>query len=340
MQMNNKKKRILVIYTGGTIGMRPSAKGLVPEKGYLTDKLNEILKYELSNEGMPDVDVVEYNPLIDSADMDIEKINKLAQDIDQYREQYDGFVVLHGTDTMAYTSAALSFMLINLDKPVIVTGSQLPFAQFRSDGKNNIFNALYIISHFHINEVCLFFNDKLMRGNRVTKYSTDGFDAFKSLNAESIVDVGVQIKMNPNYKPLDVTFPFKLRKLDAQCIEFLFIYPGMDYAAIERYLELQPKVLVIMAYGIGNVPTVPAFQDRVKALIDAGILVICCSQCAKGDMAMESYEGGFVLQQHGALQSYSMSKEAIVTKLQLVLSNPTCFPDLVEAWKRPIAREF
>lgn len=340
MTLPQRKKKILVIYTGGTIGMKPSAKGLVPEKGYLTDKLNELLKYELSNEGMPDVTVVEYDPLIDSADMDIEKINKLAQDINQQRDNYDGFVVLHGTDTMAFTSSALSFMLINLDKPVIVTGSQLPFAQFRSDGKNNVFNALYIISHFDINEVCLFFNDKLMRGNRVTKYSTDGFDAFKSLNAESIVDVGVQIKLNPNYKPIDVTFPFRLRELEAQNIEFLFIYPGMDYQGIEKYLESQPKVLVIMSYGIGNVPTVPDFQDRVKALMQEGVIVICCSQCAMGEMAMQSYEGGFMLQQSGALQSFSMTKEALVAKLQLILSNPSCFPDLLEAWNRPIAREF
>lgn len=175
-----QKKSIYVAYTGGTIGMQRSEHGYIPVSGHLQRQL--ALMPEFHRPEMPDFTIHEYAPLMDSSDMTPEDWQHIADDIRDRYDQYDGFVILHGTDTMAFTASALSFMLENLGKPVIVTGSQIPLAELRSDGQINLLNALYVAANYPINEVSLFFNNRLYRGNRTTKAHADGFNAFASPN--------------------------------------------------------------------------------------------------------------------------------------------------------------
>lgn len=173
-----QKKSIYVAYTGGTIGMQRSEHGYIPVSGHLQRQL--ALMPEFHRPEMPDFTIHEYEPLMDSSDMTPEDWQHIADDIRAHYDEYDGFVILHGTDTMAFTASALSFMLEHLGKPVIVTGSQIPLAELRSDGQINLLNALYVAANYPINEVALFFNNRLYRGNRTTKAHADGFDAFAS----------------------------------------------------------------------------------------------------------------------------------------------------------------
>lgn len=187
------KKRIYVAYTGGTIGMKTSQQGYVPAKGHLTEAINNMPEFH--REEMPDFIINEYHPLIDSSNMTPNDWQRIADDIKANYDAFDGFVVLHGTDTMAYTSSALSFMFENLAKPIIVTGSQIPFSQLRSDGQVNVLNSLFIAANYPINEVGLFFNNKLYRGNRCIKAYADGFNAFDSPNLEPLLEAGINIKL-------------------------------------------------------------------------------------------------------------------------------------------------
>ena len=187
------KKRIYVAYTGGTIGMKKSAQGYIPVDGHLTDSINALPEFH--RDEMPSFTINEYQPLIDSSNMTPSDWQRIADDIKEHYDEYDGFVVLHGTDTMAYTSSALSFMFENLNKPIIVTGSQIPLSQLRSDGQVNVLNSLYIAANYPINEVGLFFNNKLYRGNRSIKAYADGFDAFDSPNMSPLLEAGINISV-------------------------------------------------------------------------------------------------------------------------------------------------
>ncbi len=186
-----QKKSIYVAYTGGTIGMQRSENGYIPVSGHLQRQL--ALMPEFHRPEMPDFTIHEYEPLMDSSDMTPEDWQHIADDIKAHYDQYDGFVILHGTDTMAFTASALSFMLENLSKPVIVTGSQIPLAELRSDGQINLLNSLYVAANYPINEVTLFFNNRLYRGNRTTKAHADGFDAFASPNLQPLLEAGIHI---------------------------------------------------------------------------------------------------------------------------------------------------
>lgn len=183
-----QKKSIYVAYTGGTIGMQRSEHGYIPVSGHLQRQL--ALMPEFHRPEMPDFTIHEYEPLMDSSDMTPEDWQHIADDIRAHYDEYDGFVILHGTDTMAFTASALSFMLEHLGKPVIVTGSQIPLAELRSDGQINLLNALYVAANYPINEVALFFNNRLYRGNRTTKAHADGFDAFASPNLAPLLEAG------------------------------------------------------------------------------------------------------------------------------------------------------
>ena len=190
-----QKKSIYVAYTGGTIGMQRSENGYIPVSGHLQRQL--ALMPEFHRPEMPDFTIHEYEPLMDSSDMTPEDWQHIADDIKAHYDQYDGFVILHGTDTMAFTASALSFMLENLSKPVIVTGSQIPLAELRSDGQINLLNSLYVAANYPINEVSLFFNNRLYRGNRTTKAHADGFDAFASPNLQPLLEADFYGKNDP-----------------------------------------------------------------------------------------------------------------------------------------------
>ena len=226
------KKRIYVAYTGGTIGMKHSSEGFVPVDGHLTHSINALPEFHRHE--MPEFTINEYQPLIDSSNMTPSDWQRIADDIKVHYDDYDGFVVLHGTDTMAYTSSALSFMFENLSKPIIVTGSQIPLSQLRSDGQVNVLNALYIAANYPINEVGLFFNNKLYRGNRAIKAYADGFNAFDSPNMPPLLEAGINISIVAGQiaSCVELEQAVIVHNITPQPIGVVHLYPGISSDAV------------------------------------------------------------------------------------------------------------
>lgn len=318
-QQNLAKKRIYIAYTGGTIGMKSSAQGYVPAKGFLTESIEAMPDF--FRDEMPTFDIHEYHPLIDSSNMTPADWQLIADDIKQHYLEYDGFVVLHGTDTMAYTSSALSFMFENLAKPVIVTGSQIPLTQLRSDGQENILNALYVAANYPIAEVGLFFNNKLYRGNRCIKAYADGFDAFASPNMAELLETGININVVAGKVSSQSTFqPLELTNMTPQPIGVVHLYPGISHELIANVIKQPVKALVIRSYGVGNAPQDKQLLSLLKQAFDNGIVVVNCSQCIKGKVNMGGYATGNALSECGVVSGVDMTLEATLTKLHYLFS--------------------
>ena len=251
-----EKKNIYVAYTGGTIGMLPSSTGYRPVAGFLTATLDSMPEFH--RDEMPDFTIYEYPTLLDSSDMTPHDWQIIASDIQRNYRQYDGFIILHGTDTMAYTASALSFIFENLDKPVIITGSQIPLAELRSDGQINLLNALYLAANYPIPEVSLFFNNKLLRGNRSRKVDADGFDAFHSPNYEPLLLAGINIELvKGTVSHAESTTTLQIASLTSQPIAIVTLYPGIN-AEVVKNVMLQPvKAMILLSYGVGNAPNYP-----------------------------------------------------------------------------------
>ncbi|MCP4057433.1 MAG: asparaginase, partial [Pseudoalteromonas sp.] len=247
-----KRKRIYIAYTGGTIGMKKSSRGYIPAEGFLTETV--VNNAEFNREEMPLFDIHEYCPLIDSSDMSPAHWQLIADDIKSKYHDYDGFVVLHGTDTMAYTASALSFMFENLTKPVIVTGSQIPLSQLRSDGQVNLLNAMFLAANYPIAEVSLFFNNQLFRGNRATKAHADGFNAFASPNLEPLALSGINIQLIKGQLSPYVENELQVTTITPQPIGVLYLYPGISKDVVKSLVNDNIKALVLLSFGVGNAP--------------------------------------------------------------------------------------
>ena len=228
------EKRICILYTGGTIGMVPSEKGYVPSSGAFLDLLRAIP--DLYWADMPRWDVVEFDPLLDSSDITVREWNQIGRAIAARYDDYDGFVVLHGTDTMAYSASAISFMLENLSKPVIFTGSQIPLGQIRSDGRDNIISSLLIAASGQVHEVCIYFNGVLLRGNRSTKRSSDQFEAFESPNDAPLAHAGIQIEYKKRVLRPASSEPFRLQPFKELPIGVIKIFPGIQFDYLESLI--------------------------------------------------------------------------------------------------------
>jgi len=245
----------------------------------------------------------------------------IANDIQQNYHDYDGFIILHGTDTMAYTASALSFMFENLAKPVIVTGSQIPLAQLRSDGQANLLNALYIAANYAIAEVTLFFNNSLFRGNRARKVNADGFHAFDSPNFPALLDVGIHIHPHVDIPALPVMCEdLKVAQIQSQAVGMLTLYPGMSTALLANVLQQPVKALILLTYGVGNAPSDPALLSQLKLAHEKEILVINCTQCIRGKVDMSGYANGKLVQETKVRASHAITPEAALAKLHYVLS--------------------
>ncbi|WP_026375157.1 asparaginase [Aestuariibacter salexigens] len=313
------RKKIYVANTGGTIGMQPSANGYVPVKGFLSGALASMPEFHHAD--MPEFVVKEYDNLIDSSDITPEDWQKIADDIRQHYDDYDGFIILHGTDTMAYTASALSFMLENLCKPVIVTGSQIPLAELRSDGKINMLNALYLAANYPIAEVALFFNNKLFRGNRSRKVDADGFDAFDSPNFPPLLEAGIDIELIAGKVTEETTVePLRISNITAQPVGLVSLYPGISADMIRNTLRQPVKALVLLSYGVGNAPQNQDILDQFKHALDNDIVVVNCTQCVRGRVNMSGYANGHVLREVGILSGGDMTPEATLAKLHYLLS--------------------
>lgn len=312
------KKRIYISYTGGTIGMQPSKQGFIPAPGMMAQQLAELP--ELHRPEMPEYTLNEYSPLIDSAEMSPRDWQRIANDINTHYTDYDGFVILHGTDTMAYTASALSFMFENLSKPVIITGSQIPLASLRTDARANLLNAMYIAAEHPLPEVCLFFDDKLLRGNRSTKARADGFDAFDSPNLPALARAGITIRRS-SIKSLQVTEnPFDVAQITPQPIAVVTLYPGISHEVIANALQAPVKALILRSFGVGNAPRNPALLKLLEQAHSRGVIVVNLSQCYEGRVAMGSYATGNALQQAGVISGLDMTLEATLAKLHVLLS--------------------
>jgi L-asparaginase len=323
-----KNKRIYVAYTGGTIGMKKSDQGYIPVDGHLTDSINSLPEFH--REEMPKFTINEYQPLIDSSNMTPKDWQRIADDIKTHYDDYDGFVVLHGTDTMAYTSSALSFMFENLNKPIIVTGSQIPLSQLRSDGQVNVLNSLYIAANYPINEVGLFFNNKLYRGNRSIKAYADGFNAFDSPNMPPLLEAGINInviagKISPC---VELEPPVIVRDITPQPIGVVHLYPGISSDVIQNVIRQPVKALILRSYGVGNAPQDPALLACLAKAKEQEIVVINCSQCIKGTVNMSGYATGNALSQAGVISGHDMTLEATLTKLHYLLSQSLSYDEI------------
>ena len=311
---------ILIIYTGGTIGMieNPVTHALQPfDFSHLIDNVPKIKKLDY------EIDNIQFDPPIDSSNMNTGHWRDIAVAIEQNYDQYDGFVVLHGTDTMAYTASALSFMLENLHKPVIITGSQLPIGEVRTDGEENLITALQVAAALDkdgepmVQEVAILFDNSLWRGNRSTKMSADNFNAFRSYNYPPLARVGLGIDFHrdalfrsPSHRPL------KVRHNMDPGVMFLELNPGMTQQTL-RHLLATPgiKGIVLKTYGAGNSPSEPWFINEIRQACERGIVILNVTQCVNGGVRGTLYETGNSLTAAGAVSGHDITSEAAITKL-------------------------
>ena len=314
------RKRVYIAYTGGTIGMKKAAAGYVPAPGYLQKQMKKLP--ELKNSIMPAYKIREYDPLLDSSNMTPQDWIKIADDIAVHYDQYDGFVVLHGTDTMAYTASALPLMLKGLQKPVIITGAQIPLCEVRNDGRENLITAMLIAANFAIPEVCLCFGSKLLRGNRAIKVDADGFDAFDSPNFPALGRVGIEIKINWDLilPPAKTPQPVVVRPMRESRVAVLRLFPGISADIVRNVLQPPIKGLVLETYGIGNGPQDPELIKALQTASELGIVIINCTQCIKGSVNMEDYATGSALERSGVISGFDMTVEAAVAKMVYLFS--------------------
>lgn len=244
----------------------------------------------------------------------------IACDIASHYADYDGFVILHGTDTMAYTASALSFMLQNLSKPVIVTGSQIPLAALRSDGQTNLLNSLYVAANYPIPEVGLFFNNTLYRGNRSTKADANGFNAFASPNYPSLLEAGIQIQLNAGEISEPSSHELTVIEMTPQPIGVVMLYPGISSEIIQNQLKQPVKAMILQSYGVGNAPQDGALLASLEKGIAQGITILNCTQCFRGRVNMDGYATGNALAELGIVSGADMTIEAALTKLHYLLS--------------------
>lgn len=314
-----KKKNIYIAYTGGTIGMKKSKHGYIPMSGYLQKQLLKMP--EFYSEEMPNFIIKEYQPLIDSSNMTPIEWQIIAYDIEKNYQKYDGFIILHGTDTMAYTASALSFILENLEKPVIITGSQIPLSEIRSDGRQNLLNSLLMAANYPINEVTLFFHYRLYRGNRTTKSHSDSLDAFSSPNLKPLLEIGVKIPYIYKEKTKKNQKKLKVYQIKPQPISIITIYPGISRKVIQNFLLYPVKALILCTYGIGNAPQNRDFLNELHTAYEKKhIIIVNLTQCASGRVDMNGYSTGSSLIKVGVISGYDLTIESALTKLHFLLS--------------------
>ena len=311
------RPRVHVAYVGGTIGMRPTPDGFAPAPGYFGGLVERVL--EQAGTQLPRVDFSEYEPLIDSSNATPDTWRTIARELYVRRDEFDGFVVLHGTDTMAYTASALSFVLPDFGKPIVVTGAQVPLEAARSDGRHNLIASLQIASDGSVPEVGLLFGRRLLRGNRATKVDASGLDAFDSPNLAPLATIGVEVDVN-HTQIRSPRGPARLLDCGHSHVAAVRLFPGIDGAVLKNLCRPPLQGLVIEAYGAGNGPADdPAFLEAIHHASERGVVVVVVTQCLRGSVHPGAYATGSALLAAGAIPGYDMTTEAALTKLEVLL---------------------
>lgn len=335
------KRNVLLIYTGGTIGM---------EKNYETGAL---VPFNFSNifSKIPEMSLIEceisvkaFSKPIDSSDLGPEEWKKVAGYIQENYESYDGFLILHGTDTMSYTASALSFMLKGLRKPVILTGSQLPIGDLRTDAKENLLTGLYYASLYEngeavIQEVAIYFEYKLLRGNRTLKYSAEYFDAYQSPNYPMLGQSGVHLKVDKDalYRsPADL--PFSADMHISREVLFWRIFPGMT---LDYFTEIpKMKVLILQVFGSGTIFSSAKTERTLRKIRENGTEIVVVTQCISGGISFGKYENSNIFNRIGAISGQDMTAESAITKAMHLLDNPNYSGSFSENFTKCLSGEF
>lgn len=321
--MGMKKNKVLIVYTGGTIGMVQDENGSLHP--FALDRIYDAVpQLRACSYG---IDSVTLDNIIDSSNMTPAMWSDIASIIESRYDDYDGFVVLHGTDTMAYTASALSFMFKNLGKPIVLTGSQLPLGMLRSDGRENIICALEIASTrlVTIPEVCIFFESHLYRGNRSTKLNAENFDAFESYNYPSLAKVGINIRFKEHlFMPMPESGLDVRKEFDTR-VAVLKLFPGIGLEVVKSVLQTPGlQGVVIETYGSGNAPTDSWFISALEEAINRGVIVLNVTQCKAGAVKMRQYAASCDMDRIGVVGAGDITIEAAITKMMYLLGN---YPD-------------
>ena len=312
-------KKICIIYTGGTIGMIHSPNGYVPNPDSFRSNLEAIP--DLNHPDAPIWDLVQFSPLLDSTDMTVREWNKIGHAIAERYDAYDGFVILHGTDTMGYSASALSFMLENLSKPVIFTGAQIPLCELRSDGKDNIINSVLIAASGMVHEVCVYFNGVLLRGNRTTKRSSDQLLAFDSPNCPHLAEAGITIQYNRAVLLPPAEAAFSFHPFLEVPVGVIKVFPGIQFEIFEHIMTDRLKGVVLETFGAGNIPSTGNYLLHIiEKAYRSGTIITVCSQCMQGTVTLGQYATSKALHDIGAVNGKDMTTEAALTKLYYLFS--------------------
>ncbi|WP_426492444.1 type I asparaginase [Hymenobacter sp. 102] len=315
---------ILIIYTGGTVGMAYNKRGeLVPMNfEQIRKKMPELHQLNMQ------VDVTNLGDPIDSSNVTAQDWLRLAALIQEKYDRYDGFVVLHGTDTMAYSAAALSFLLENLGKTVVFTGAQVPVGRIRTDARRNLVTALEMAAARHptagtvrVPEVCLFFNDQLIRGNRAKKVESQQYNAFRSENYPPLAEAGIELEFNDKQIRLLPPAALKVHQQLEESVSIVHLFPGLTERMLRAQLEAPGlRGAVLLTYGAGNAPTAAWFLEALRAATERGLLLLNVSQCEEGRVMQGHYETSAYLTEMGVLGGADITVEAAITKLMFVLA--------------------
>ena len=345
------KSKILLIYTGGTIGMIKEANQPYLRPFNFENILDKVKEIKLLNCNIETISIK--NP-IDSSNISINNWIELVKIIKTNYKSFDGFVILHGTDTMSYTASALSFLIQNLTKPIILTGSQLPLGDLRTDAKEHLITSIQLARSVHdfdqdlkptyrsnvIKEVCLYFDNKLFRGNRTTKVNSDQFKAYASFNYPELAESGVDLKINYNnvYKPINSDTVF-YNKLDDR-VSVLRLYPGISKEIVNYTLsDNYSKVVIIESYGSGNMLDYKWFISEINSCLEQGKHVINVSQCPKGSVNMGKYESSIKLIDLGLISGKDITIESAICKSMFLLTQKTNYNSFKEMFEQSISGE-
>lgn len=323
--------KVMILYAGGTIGMKITPRGYAPAKGYLQEQLRSMPQFH--DPSQPELttppsrlgkriryQIKEYDPLLDSSNMEYADWVKIAKDIERHYDDFDAFIVLHGTDTMGYGTSALSFMLVNLAKPVIVTGSQLPLSEIRNDAVENLLGALALAGQYNIPEVSLYFRSQLFRGNRVTKVDASAFNAFASGDLPPLARVGVDISVQWSLVRSASQNKLRVAPITEANVASLRIFPGMPAALLENVLKEPIRGVILETFGSGNAPdNRPELLEIIKNANERGVIIVNCTQCLRGRVKTH-YASGQSLAEVGVISGHDLTTEAALMKLAYLLS--------------------